>query len=373
MAADLLVNAGLFIIFLAVLIGPFRIRVIEHNLEIFLFICGVIALTIAGFASLPGEVTGWSWPIVVEALSAPLRIGDIFGVPIGIVQIVLFVGLAIYIWHAQISRFIQSLIRVLSLKVLAFLLIVTLGLVSSVVSAIIAAIILVEVMVALPVARKTRIDLTVISCFSIGLGAVLTPLGEPLSTIAISKLSGPPYYATFGFLFEMLGIYVIPGVLAFGLIGVLYLRRMDVADQARECEVYSETLKDVVLRAAKVYVFIMALVFLGEGFKPLIVEYILNVPSEALYWINMVSAILDNATLTAAEIGPVLTPLQIKSALMGLLIAGGMLIPGNIPNIIAAAKMKITSKEWAKLGVPMGIATMLVYFVLLFLPVYLGV
>jgi predicted cation transporter len=128
----------------------------------------------------------------------------------------------------------------------------------------------------------------------------------------------------------------------------------------------------VVLRAAKVYVFIMALVFLGEGFKPLIVEYILNVPSEALYWINMVSAILDNATLTAAEIGPVLTPLQIKSALMGLLIAGGMLIPGNIPNIIAAAKMKITSKEWAKLGVPLGIATMLVYFVLLFLPVYLG-
>ena len=119
--------------------------------------------------------------------------------------------------------------------------IVTLGLVSSVISAIIAAIILVEVMCALPVARKTKIDLTVISCFSIGLGAVLTPLGEPLSTIAISKLSGPPYYATFGFLFEMLGIYVIPGVFAFGLIGVLYLRRLDVADQAGECEVYSET------------------------------------------------------------------------------------------------------------------------------------
>ena len=117
----------------------------------------------------------------------------------------------------------------------------------------------------------------------------------------------------------------------------------------------------------------MALVFLGEGFKPLIVEYIMNVPGEALYWINMVSAILDNATLTAAEIGPVLTPLQIKSALMGLLIAGGMLIPGNIPNIIAAAKMKITSKEWAKLGVPLGIATMLIYFVFLFLPVYLGI
>ena len=51
----------------------------------------------------------------------------------------------------------------------------------------------------------------------------------------------------------------------------------------------------------------------------------------------MVSAILDNATLAAAEIGPALTESQIKSALMGLLISGGMLIPGNIPNIILQA------------------------------------
>ncbi len=29
-----------------------------------------------------------------------------------------------------------------------------------------------------------------------------------------------------------------------------------------------------------------------------------------------------------------------------------MLIPGNIPNIISAGKLGITSKEWARLGVP---------------------
>jgi predicted cation transporter len=58
--------------------------------------------------------------------------------------------------------------------------------------------------------------------------------------------------------------------------------------------------------------------------------------------------------------------LQINAALMGLLIAGGMLIPGNIPNIISAGKLGITSKEWAKLGVPMGAVIMAVYFVVLF-------
>ncbi len=72
----------------------------------------------------------------------------------------------------------------------------------------------------------------------------------------------------------------------------------------------------------------------------------------------MVSAILDNATLTAAEIGPSLTEPQIKSALLGLLISGGMLIPGNIPNIIAAHALKIKSTEWARLGVPLGFVFM---------------
>jgi predicted cation transporter len=43
-----------------------------------------------------------------------------------------------------------------------------------------------------------------------------------------------------------------------------------------------------------------------------------------------------------------------------------MLIPGNIPNIIAAGKLNITSKEWASFGVPVGLITMAIYFVILF-------
>jgi predicted cation transporter len=35
-----------------------------------------------------------------------------------------------------------------------------------------------------------------------------------------------------------------------------------------------------------------------------------------------------------------------------------MLIPGNIPNIIAAHALKITSTEWARLGVPLGFVFM---------------
>jgi predicted cation transporter len=113
----------------------------------------------------------------------------------------------------------------------------------------------------------------------------------------------------------------------------------------------------------------MALIFLGAGFKPLIDLYLTKLSSQALFWVNMVSAVLDNATLAASEIGPSLSESQIKSALLGLLISGGMLIPGNIPNIIAAHALHIKSTEWAGLGVPLGLIMMSATAILLWFAV----
>jgi len=369
---DLLVNGGLFGIFLVVLILPFKVKQVEHNLEVFLFACGVVALTIAGFMTIPRETTGWSPKIIEEALLAPLQITTVFGIPVGIVQIVLLVGLLIYWFHHRLESVIVSMVDRFPLQVIVFFLIVVLGLVSSIISAILAAIILVEIINALPVIKKVKVEIAVVACFSIGLGAGLTPLGEPLTTIVISKLSGAPYNAGFMFLFDNLAIYIIPAVIALGFVGVFLFNRSHTGDTKLECIIERESIRDIVIRAAKVYLFIMALIFLGEGFKPLILEYIIRIPSAGLYWVNIVSAVLDNATLAAAEIGPALTLSQIVSALMGLLIAGGMLIPGNIPNIIAACKLEITSREWAEIGVPLGLVLMAVFFVILFVPGWLG-
>jgi predicted cation transporter len=77
--------------------------------------------------------------------------------------------------------------------------------------------------------------------------------------------------------------------------------------------------------------------------------------------------LLDNATLTAIEISPDMALPQIISIVMGLLIAGGILIPGNIPNIICASKLNIKSREWAVIGVPLGMTLMVGFFVFLLL------
>jgi predicted cation transporter len=237
--------------------------------------------------------------------------------------------------------------------------IILLALLSSVISAIIAALLLVEFITILPLHRHAEVNLTIIACFAIGLGAALTPLGEPLSTIVISKLSGAPYHADFFYLARLLAFYVVPTVILLGIAAIFLVHEQpeDTEESLAE-EEEEEKLSEVFIRGGKVYIFVMALIFLGAGFKPLIDTYVIELPSQILFWVNMVSAVLDNATLAAAEIGPTLGEAQIKSALLGLLISGGMLIPGNIPNIIAAHALRIKSTEWAKLGVPLGLVMM---------------
>jgi predicted cation transporter len=369
---DLWVNLGLLLIFCTVFILPFTIKKIEYNLEVFLFVCGVAALTISGFAPVSGETFGWTPTIIIEALTSPLNVGNIAGVPIGIVQVVLLVGLLIYFFHHQLEKGINNLTTRVPLTVIVPMLIIVLGLVSSIISAILAAIILVEIINALPIVQQAKIEITIIACFAIGLGAGLTPLGEPLSTIVIEKLSGAPYHADFWFLLSKLGIYIIPTIFLLGILGLVLFLHRHTGDTNLECIIEREEIQEVLIRAGKVYLFIMALVFLGEGFKPLIIEYIIHIPAESLYWVNMVSAVLDNATLAAAEISPALSLEQMTGALVALLISGGMLIPGNIPNIIAAGKLGISMREWAKTGIPLGLALMVIFFGILFILVWLG-
>jgi predicted cation transporter len=44
-----------------------------------------------------------------------------------------------------------------------------------------------------------------------------------------------------------------------------------------------------------------------------------------------------------------------------------MLIQGNIPNIIVANRLKISSGAWAKIGIPFGLIVMSLYFSELYL------
>jgi predicted cation transporter len=327
------------------LVLPFSVKRVEEELEAFLFVMGLAAVTISGL---------WSLHLVKEALREPLAI----------TAAVAIVGWLFKLIRPRLSGWIGSLTARLGLSWTIFILVAVLGLGSSVFTAIVAAIMLAEIVTLLKLNREYEIKLTVYACYAIGLGAALTPLGEPLSTIVVAKLKGAPHYADFFYLLKQIGVWIIPGVL---LCAALAARGAggQASDKVGLEEDAQDSNRDILLRALKVYIFVMALIFLGSGLTPLAERYIVQLPTWALYWVNSVSAILDNATLAAAEIAPVMTDRQITFILMGLLISGGMLIPGNIPNIVSSAKLGIKSREWAKAALPFGGALMLLYFVLM--------
>lgn len=323
---------------------PIVSRKVESNLELFLFIVGVSAC------------------IASNSINKELFMGIAQNKFMYTIAIAVLVGGFLFkAISTHIEGALMYILRYIPLKVFVFLLIVIIGLLSSIITAIIAALLLVEIVSVLPISRKNKINIDVVACFSIGVGAVLTPIGEPLSTMMVSKLS-----VDFWFLLEQYGIYIIPAIIVLGIIGTFYAVYEKGETDKEEEIIIEETNKEIFARSLKIILFIIALELLGEGFKPIIDTYVINLHTGYLYWFNMSSAVLDNATLAAAEVSTKMTEVQVKAVLMGLLISGGMMIPGNIPNIISAGKLKINSKEWMRLGVPLGMTIMLVYYVILF-------
>lgn len=329
---------GLLVIFFLVLLLPLTIRGVEKNLEVFLFGMGVIAATVSGVLN--------SSLFLKSALD-----------PINITVAVFVAGLLFKWLHVPLEKTITGISDKMPFRVFIALCVILLGVISSMITAIIAALVLVVIVTSLRLERTATIRFVVLACYSIGLGAALTPIGEPLSTIAISKLN-----EDFFFLVRLIGPEIFIALITFGLLAAILISPPTNGSGSVGKKQSSESYEEIFIRALKIYIFVMGLTFLGAGFEPLINLYFLELDPALLYWLNTISAILDNATLTAAEISPVMDHSTIRSVLLGLLISGGMLIPGNIPNIIAAGKLEITSKEWAGFGVPLGIFTMLVYY-----------
>lgn len=337
MAQTLLIALVLFL--------PLTVHKVEENLEAFLFVCGVAAVSVSGV---------WSGALVLTALEDPLKI----------TVAVLVAGFLFRRFSTRLQQLTKYAVKKIGLRWTLFLIVLLLGLLSSIITAIIAALILAEIAVMLPLERQGRIKLVTFSCYAIGMGAVLTSIGEPLGTIVISKLSGAPHYAGFFYLIQHVGWLVLGGVLFMaGLASSIRESTISHAPGPKKEE--ESPVKDIAVRAGKVYLFVMALTFLGDGLKPLALQTISHLSAEWLYWINSLSAVLDNATLAAIEVTPQIGDRTLTFLLISLVVSGGMLIPGNIPNIICASKLGIKSKEWAKDALGIGCALLIAYFVVL--------
>lgn len=336
---------GLIIILVLTFILPITIKPIEHNMEFFLLLMGIGASVISGV---------FSKQLILHVFENKFLYAITFAV--------LVISFLFKIARQKFENIIFKLIKCIPLRLFVFLLVFILGLLSSMITAMVASLILVEIIMLLPLDKKNKANLNIIACFSIGLGAALTPIGEPVATIVITKLK-----VDFFYLFRELGLYVIISILLLSILASFLIKYDNKYTWSEMEGITQDSNLSIIFRAIKIFIFIIALELLGSGFKPVIDTYVIGLNSRILYWGNSISAILDNATLAAAEISPQMSSTQIKAIMLGLLISGGMLIPGNIPNIISAGKLKIKSSEWMKLGVPLGLVLLGGFYVILFI------
>src|SRR5690625_4315708 len=190
---------GLTIILLLVLFLPFT-NFVGRNLEVFLFIMGIISVLVSQVLSKD---------LIMEALTSPIYI----------TLAVLFAGLLFRWFQRPIESGILKISEAMPYRLFIALFVIILGLISSVITAIIAAIILVSVIAVLKMDKQSEIRLVIMACYAIGLGAVLTPLGEPLSTIVTARLDEEFFY-----LLKLVGVYIVPGVVAFGIVSAFMIK-----------------------------------------------------------------------------------------------------------------------------------------------------
>lgn len=328
-------HASALVILILLLFGPLAISWIEHNIEFYCLGLGILATVLSA---------GFSRELLRRALHEP------FAISVSVILAAL-----IFRWTGRwLDRGFEWLRKRIARPLLSASAVFAIAMLSSVITAIVAALVLVEVIGMLHLGRDRSVRVTVAGCFAIGMGTALTPLGGPLSTLAADAL----HLGFFG-LFSLLGPWVIPGVVASSIVAGAFARGgYDAHDGAgRVRQSYSE----ILVQAAKVFAFIAGLVMISDAYSPVVDEYVNKMSNDLLFWANMVSAALDNATLVALEVHKMTLP-RAREAILALLISGGMLIPGNIPNIVSAGALRIGSAAWAKIGVPMGLVMMGIYF-----------
>jgi predicted cation transporter len=326
------------VILVLLLVGPLAIHAIERNLELYI-------LTIGAVATLLGR--GFSRELVIDALREPVLI----------TVAVVVAGLAFGYSRARLDRIFGRLRRRISRPVLTALAVFIVASVSSIITAIVAALVLVEMIGLLHLAGSARVNVTVAACFAIGLGAAMTPIGEPLSTLAAAALK----LGFFG-LFDLLAPWVMPGIAATAILAG-YFARGDYHDAPAGAHARESALA-AFIQGLRVYGFIAGLILVSAAYAPMAERFVPMLSDAALYWLNTLSAVLDNATLVALEVHQMSLE-RARDVIIALLLSGGMMIPGNIPNIVSAGALRIGSGAWARVGIPLGIALLGIYFAVL--------
>ena len=335
------------LVVLNLLVWPLKSKWVENHLELFLLMVGAAAVTISGM---------WSKEFIYDALNSPVNVAFI----------VLVVSIIFNYYSRYIFRVLFVLFRFFEPKYSFAILVFLLGITSSVFSVTVAALVLAEVLQVVNLEREQTVKVTVYACYAIGLGAVLLPLAEPLGLVIYKELAAGPHQADFFFVLKHFFWWTMPAISLMALAAGYTVRNANAQVELHIREDKEDT-RSMLRRTWHIYLFVAALTLISTGLRPFADATIARLSGKILFWANSVSVIIDNATLAAIEITPDVTIPNLMYMVIGLAAFGSMLIQGNLPNIVAAEKLGIKSREWARVAVPTGLVLMSGYFVALWI------
>ena len=347
MEISLLAKILLGLVVLNLLVWPLKSKWVENHLELFLLMVGAAAVTISGM---------WSKEFIYDALNSPVNVAFI----------VLVVSIIFNYYSRYIFRVLFVLFRFFEPKYSFAILVFLLGITSSVFSVTVAALVLAEVLQVVNLEREQTVKVTVYACYAIGLGAVLLPLAEPLGLVIYKELAAGPHQADFFFVLKHFFWWTMPAISLMALAAGYTVRNANAQVELHIREDKEDT-RSMLRRTWHIYLFVAALTLISTGLRPFADATIARLSGKILFWANSVSVIIDNATLAAIEITPDVTIPNLMYMVIGLAAFGSMLIQGNLPNIVAAEKLGIKSREWARVAVPTGLVLMSGYFVALWI------
>jgi len=322
--------------------GPLVSPWIEERLEWFLLALGIAAISVT-----------WSWSeaALIEAILRPMKVCGA----------VLAGSLIFSFSHDNLRGAIRRAMDRIGLRAAVALTVLLLALCACVLTSVVAVLALVEVLTALRLERKSETQVAVLGTLAIGLAGGLSSIGGPIPAIAMAKLAEAPYPTGGGYLFGLLGPWIVPAVITVAVVCGFFCAE-PAADRDAPAAEDPLTLWSMLVLVGRLYVFIAGLVLLGAGLVPLIDPLLLGAHPWLLYWVNAASAVVDGATLAAVEISPRMSQDQLRCTLMGILIASGGLVTGNAPNLVAAHRLKVGTRDWAKIGLPAAAVLMFFYF-----------
>ena len=300
-----------------------------------------------------------------------------------LIAVYFFLSLLAAVFHRSLKKAVREWARIMSPPVMIFLWTLvagSLGAFSIVVLAVVGAIFFDTLQ---EVTGKSYTPCIIIYAAALGLSALLSTIGEPLSLIIAHELGeDTPYLLkTFGGVFVINIVYLSLAAWFFATKAVPLpqtteermrkdVRRAErllvgkssaseirealhtVEDFELEAHDFSHTLEHLLHSTTKLYFFVVGLLFFGEAAKPIARTLLAHVSPFNAFFGNVVSTVADNALLGLLEIQHGMPQDLVFVLGISLALWGVGLVTGNVCNIILKEKLEISFGEWAAVGIP---------------------